>query len=415
MKNIHRTVILSALLMGMLLPGLLGAQDNEPELSGFSRSRMAFQYDDGNLFLNEQMLSLKLDWQADTLDVHADVALTSQDVNSLRTDVNELYINWFGDSFDLRIGLQKILWGKADGVFISDQVSPVDMSAFLTKDIEELRLAVSGISWNYYLGAHQLEAVWLPVFTPSILPDADSIWAVAAPFPIQPEFKEAELPQASLWNAEYFLQYSWLGSLADFQLSGGWFWNDAPIATVVDKTFTPGVGITGITVQPEYYQVGLVAAASSFSLGPFILKGEASYTMNQRYQAALNSSPEGYLEKDTLQYLAGTDISFLGTTVSIQWIQDMILDYESGIQRDELLNTASCIIQRSFLRETIKAEIFSIATLNDADAMIKPQLSWIPGNGFQVNLGSWIFLGDSGKFGQYDDNDGIYLNVAYYF
>ena len=411
--------LIGALVFGFMLNGInLFAQSSDLVASGFTRSRFAFQVDDGSLFINEQILSSTLEWRADSATAHADFSLTAEDGRTVKPDLKELYVDWYGDSFDLRIGKQKILWGKGDGVFITDIVSPKDLSAFLTKDIGELRLGVTGIKLDYFAGSHQLEAVWLPVFTPAILPKPNSLWAVSPSFPVTPTLTPAELPESSLKNAEYFARYSYLGSLFDFQVMGGWMWNDTPIASITNKTMTPGVGITAITIQPEYYQVAVAGLAASLPLGPLVLKTEGSFTWNQRYQESMNPQSTGWVEKNDLQYLFGGDISFVGATLSLQWIQDIVLDHDDTLVRDEILNTMTAILQRSFNRETLRAEIFSVVNIKDLetmDAMIKPQLTWIPGNGFQASLGGWFFLGESGQFGQYTENNGVYLSTAFYF
>lgn len=414
-------LLLTALVVGFMLTSInLVAQDLDLATSGFVRSRFAFQVDDGSLFINEQMLSTAFDWRADTVVAHADFTLALEDNTPVQTDLRELYVDWYGDSFDLRIGKQKILWGKADGVFITDLVSPKDLSSFLTKDIGELRLGVTGIKFDYFAGPHQLEAVWLPLFTPTILPAQGSIWSVSPDFPVSSTMMPATLPESSLKNAEYFARYSYLGSLFDFQLMGGWFWNDTPAIAITDKKFTPdpSPAIASITITPEYYQVSVAGLAASLPLGPLVVKTEGAYTWNQRYQENMSPQAKGWVEKDSLQYLVGGDISFVGITFSLQWIQDIVLDYDDVLQRDEMINSMTAILQRTFNRETIKVELFSVINLTDSDAMIKPQLSWLPGNGFQASLGGWLFLGESGgsgQFAQYSENNGIYLSTAYYF
>ncbi|GAB1457813.1 hypothetical protein MASR2M48_31210 [Spirochaetota bacterium] len=404
----------------LLLGTTLFAQESEPDINGFVRSRVAFQIDDGTLFINEQMLSTALDWQTDSVTAHVDFALSTVGGLSITPELKELYIDWYGDSFNFRIGKQKILWGKADGVFITDLVSPKDLSAFLTKDIGELRLGVSGAKFDIFAGPHQIEAVWLPVFVPAILPAPGSMWAISPSFPVIPTISPAILPEASLANAEYFARYSYLGSLLDVQLMGGWFWNDTPATTITSKTFGPGPSLTAIDIQLEYYQVAVAGLAASLPLGPLVLKGEGSFTWNQRYQAEMSSFTEGWTEKNDIQYLVGADVSFAGATLSLQWIQDIVLEHEPSLFRDSMLNSITAILMRSFNRETIKAELFTVFNITDIasmefDAMIKPQLSWIPGNGLQVSLGGWFFVGDSGQFGNYTDNNALYLSTAYYY
>ncbi|HPX46928.1 MAG TPA: hypothetical protein PK408_01890, partial [Treponemataceae bacterium] len=229
MKRI-RYCFLALTAMLVQFPGLFA--DISADVSGSLRNRFAVQADDGAVFINEQQLFLGLEAETDSAYLYSALSFRIQDSTVVSGDFKELYAGWYGDFFDFRAGLQKILWGKADGVFITDVVSPLDLSSFLTADIDDLRIGVSGAKFDLYQGAHKLEFVWIPVFTPSVMPQSGSIWTVSPAFPVPLTMQAPSIPEASLENSEFFSRYSWLGSLLDVQVMGGWYWNDTPIATV---------------------------------------------------------------------------------------------------------------------------------------------------------------------------------------
>ena len=45
----------------------------------------------------------------------------------------------FEDLLALSLGKQQVVWGKADGVFITDIVSPLNLTEFLLPDFDEIR------------------------------------------------------------------------------------------------------------------------------------------------------------------------------------------------------------------------------------------------------------------------------------
>lgn len=399
----------------MVLSWLAPIHSEELDVTGFGRSRLGFQTDDRALFINDQTLEAAFDWETGETALHALTALTAGDDGEDTFELKELYVQLYGDFVDIRIGMQPVIWGKADGMFITDQVSPKNLTDFLTRDVAELRRAVTGAKADFFKGSHRLELVYLPVFTPTLLPANDSIWYAAKELPVEPTMEEASMPEPSLENAEYFARYSWAGSIADIQVLGGWFWNDTPIPSVVGREITPGVGLTGITIRPEYYRTALAGFAASAPVGPLLLKTEAAANMNQRLSADIGKEPEGWKEKNTIVYMAGAEGSLLGATVSVQAMQDIVLDYEESLSREQLLTTATLAVSRLFLNDTVKSEVFWYAGLNERDSMIKPQLTWMPGNGFQAAAGGWFFLGDEGQFGQYSDNNGVFISASYYF
>ena len=73
------------------------------------------------------------------------------------------------------------------------------------------------------------------------------------------------------------------------------------------------------------------------------------------------------------------------------------------------------LASKNFLRETLRLELFSYIRLNNSDALIRPKITYDLVDGFELLLGANIFVGDSARFGQYDNNDMVYAKVKYSF
>lgn len=388
------------------LASLPAAADDGVAINGYMRTKAGALVDDGSLFLAENTFDLRFSYALGDTAVYANPVLYERDGTVRPVELREAYIDLHGTLLDVRVGKQQIIWGTGDGVFITDIVSPKDMSQFLIPDFEELRLAVTGARLNLHAGTQGLELVWLPWFTPSVSPSATGIWAPAMPFATTPTIQPGSLPAMSLQNGEYFARYSWMGPAADVSLMGGWFWNDTPVFRVV--SFTPP---SSLTVKPEYYQVAAGGYAVSGALGPFILRSEGAFYGNKRFQGSPMVYPEGYAEKNELEYLVGTDFSLAGYNFGLQFIQDIILDHEPALVDDAVRNTATFVVARTCLDDTLTAEVFVYLGLAAPDALIKPKVTWDVADGLEFFAGAYIFLGDSGDFGQYDANDGAYVGA----
>lgn len=399
----------------LLLFGIAHLSADNLSFNGYGRSKAGALLSDGSVFMQENTLDTRISWDTDATLLYANAIFYTDAEQDFHTALRELYLHYYGDYFDLRIGKQQIIWGKSDAVFITDLVSPKDLSRFLVPDFEELRLAATGVRANLYAGNHQLEVVWLPIFTPSIQPSADSLWAPTMPYPVKPTFLPPVLPDLNLSNGEYFVRYGWLGSSVDFSLVGGWFWNDTPSFSVVDKTITPGTGLTAISLRGEYYRTAAAGYGVSATLGPLVLKSEGAFYFDKRYQGDIATYPQGYTSKNALHYLVGTDFSILGTAFGIQFIQEIILDHEAALVDEAFTNTATFLLARSFARETIRLEALAYIGFTAPDALIKPQATWKISDGMEIAVGGWFFLGDSGQFGQYSDNNSIFASAKIYF
>lgn len=75
---------------------------------------------------------------------------------------------WQDSGIDVRIGAQRIVWGVGDGWSPTDRINPFDLEDPTRFD---RRLAVPAALATWHLGESvTLSGVWLPVFTPAVLP-----------------------------------------------------------------------------------------------------------------------------------------------------------------------------------------------------------------------------------------------------
>jgi len=219
---------------------------------------------------------------------------------------------------------------------------------------------------------------------------------------------------ASLENSELFAKFSAMTSLIDFEIMGGYVWDDDPTMHA-RKGVDPNTMQPSITVIPQHHRLSIGGGSFSTTIGAFVLRGEGAYYGGKYFQTADVTTTDGITEKDYLHYLAGLDFNIGDTRISLQFIQQAILDYDDQIANDEFENTATILVSRTFLRETLKMELFSYIGLTNEDALIRPKLTYDFTDGFQLLLGANIFTGTDGRFGQYDDNDMIYFKVKYSF
>ena len=378
---------------------------------GFVRTHLGALTEQGGEY---SVLQNTFDWKLDF--GKGDVALYVNPVfnynalnDNLDITLRQAYMDIYFDNFDLRIGKQQIIWGKADGVFITDIISPRDLSEFILPDFDEIRLGIDAIKFDYYLGNSTFETVWIPTFQSTIIPDKNSIWAPAMPdFPmsVNYDYSNADV-ENKLSESEIALKYSYLGSAIDFELMAAYMWDDNPAMHIYPQSDT-------LIIKPEYHRLPLVGTSFSKAVGGAVVRGETAYYFDKRFSAE-DFSVNGIKEKDYLHYLVGYDHNWFGVNVSFQFIQEYIMDYEEDIRNDEFSNTMTFLASKTFINETLELSLFSYYGINDNDALLRPKLSYDFSDGFNVLLGTDIFIGEEGNFGQYNDNDMVYMKVRYDF
>lgn len=374
--------------------------------------------------INQNTLDLKLKRTDDNVSFFANPYVYQYPNQETLLGLREAYMDVYFNSMDLRIGKQQIIWGKADGMFITDIVSPKDLGEFLLRDFDEIRTGITSLKANYYLGDNTMEMVWVPTFTPTIMPEETSIWSRIPEFPLPITINESqkEIP-GRLENSEGFIKFSGMSSLLDYEIMAGIMWDDDPTLHITPIVTIDNPTPTGLMLSPIHHPLTLAGGSFSSELGGVILRGEGAYYMGKQFSAYNPDQmnlPTRLFEKDYAHYLVGTDFSIGTTRFSTQFIQRAILDYDETIIQEEFDNTMTFLANRTFLQETLTLQLFGYVGLNNEDALIRPSLTYDVADGLEVLVGANVFIRDedsenTGLFGHYDDNDMVYLKVKYSF
>lgn len=387
------------------------------QINGFARNYTGVLLSEGNPYsIIQNTLDLDLVHSRDGIALKANPYMYHYSDSQVEVDLREAYLDVYFDNIDLRIGKQQIIWGKSDGVFITDIVSPKDLREFLLPDFDEIRMGVTAVKADYYSGNHTFEVVWLPVFTATRMPEDESIWQPAMDFPVTPVFDYAQRDvEGSLENSELFAKYSAITPAIDFEIMAGYAWDDDP-ALHIQKTIDPQtMQISGLIVTPQHHRLRIGGGSFSSTIGPFVVRGEGAYYTGKYFNTANPAITDAVVKKDYFHYLLGVDYTLWETNLSAQFIQQSILDYADPIEQDEFDNTATFLARRDFLHETLILELFTYVGLNNNDALIRPRIYYDLADGFEILLGLNLFAGDEGPFGQYSDNNMGYFKVKYSF
>ena len=396
--------IIFTITIAMLLVSAGGAVAQDLSFGGYARNTTGVLLNDDLDFSQVQnTLDFTAEYYGDISEIKAEVFVNQTDTDELEAGVKELYMDIFFDSMDLRIGKQQIIWGKADGVFITDIISPKDLTDFVLPDFDEVRMGVTALKADYFFDAVDLELVWIPMFTPAVMPSDGTIWEVSTPISVS----TFNIPDNTLENSEIFGKMSYMGSVIDIELMGGYMWDDLPAA------YFDGAGISA-----DYHRVAMAGGSFSTDISGFIVRGEGAYYNGKNFTVLAGALPSGVttVEKDFVNYMVGLDYSIAGFTLGTQFIQEIVLDYDDRIMlNDEFKNTMTFVVAKPFLNDTLMVEFFSYVGLTNEDALLRPKVTYDLADGLELVFGADIFLGDEGDFGQYDDNDLVYTKVKYSF
>jgi hypothetical protein len=170
----------------------------------------------------------------------------------------------------LDLGKQFIRWGKADILNPTDRFAPRD---FMEVTDDEF-LAVTGTRARYETGAHSIDVVWVPIFTPSRIPLLGRRWAAPLPqtaVPVPIVERDPAFPDRSQYGARWNV----VGS--GFELSASYFDGFNHLPQFTSDLPNPSAAQPFVALRRSYAPLRSAGADAAVPLPWFTVKGEAAY------------------------------------------------------------------------------------------------------------------------------------------
>ena len=236
----------------------------------------------------------------------------------LFADLREAYVNAYLGPFDFRFGHQIIVWGRADAINPTNNLTPLDLS--IRSPVEDdRRVGNIGARMFVNLTPVRLEGVWMPLYSPVKFP--------AVPFPQYVAEGDPDYPAPELSNG--------LGAgrvhleLSDFEMSGSYLYGYAPFPGLALQDFTVGVDPPEVRVSRTAYNHHVVGFDFSTALGDVLaVRGEAAYRRPLHHESRV------YAPRPDLQYVLGVDRSFGPVSVIAQYLGRYVFDWQRETEPD---------------------------------------------------------------------------------
>jgi hypothetical protein len=426
--------------------------DREPDLLTV-RNRaellLTFDYDRGRIALRPR---LDYDALGETLD----------------GDLREAFIDVYFSRVDLRLGRQQIVWGETDGTFVTDLLSPLDLTEFLAQPFDDLRLGVTAATATWYASDDvRLTGVLVPRRPTTRLPQPGSAWYPLPRrfFEVLPvEITEPAPQDSTLRGAETALRLTYTGfdrtDVAVLWING---FNRLP-AFRKGLAFDPATPRLFVAVTPEYRRRQVVGlTAETLLLDPVVLRAEAafhtSYLFDQPIELPMSLEEIGDLfdlpldlpfdpddftslldpdfrdavergfliEKPFAQSAVGVERVFGRHLFRVQGIGSFVFDWDERVAQDRFEAGLTGFWTAPFRRQTLTAQAFVYYNVGE-DYWLNPSLTYAVQDALNATVGAHVFGGAGGtrdlvgllrepafSFATYDANDFVYLRVAYSF
>ena len=375
--------------------------------------------------------------------------------NEMLLELGELYADYSSSFWGIRIGRQKVVWGKADGIDITNVITPCDLSSFSRMTSDDNLLALDSVRLSFNTDSFTADLYWIPFFTPSRLPFGNSIFGIAKKesslrkyiLPQSVDFSIAALgttltlpvtidsierPEIAIQNGEYAVKLSGYFSALDFSLYGFYGWDDIPFFGYEIKYGQPNLLYPAlpeeILVRGEYKHLAMCGLDMAIPIKEVVLRLEGAAFPFRNFQKSAEKLMEenasglemnSSLERHQVSGLLGLDWMPSNWVITAQYFFNYVFGDVEPLKREKNFeHGATLSISDTLLQETLELSLSAVMNFNDFDSMINPSISYNIVDGLEFSCGAYVFLPGpkaDGEYGKYKDLTSVYIKAQYAF
>lgn len=335
--------------------------------------------------------------RAGPFDAFAEGYVQTDGTGRVEADLVDAWARLSSGSFELRAGRQIVVWGRADRLNPTDNISGRDYTLLVASD-DDQRKGPAMVQLRWGKGNVTLDAMWLPEFRPIVFPLERESPGIA----ILPDERRSASDQ-------FAFKLDSSGGAFDWSLS--WF---RGIDRNRDFTLRPPVPGSLAAIQQTYPDISVFGADAAGIAGRVGWRIEAAYT-------DVDDPASPFVKNDNLWVVGGGDLSFGGGwNINLQYSLRVIFDHDDSralanpIERavaslsaavnnqlDPVQNGFTGRLARRFARDTAEAEVAVIHYVESGDTAIRPRINFSIRDGLRLAVGADLFAGpDLSAFGR---------------
>ena len=319
------------------------------------------------------------------------------------------------DNVDLRIGRQVLTWGTGDMLFINDLFPKDWQSFFIGRDVEYLKAPSDSIRIGFFNDIANIDFAYTPKFTPDRYITGDY---VSYYDPLFRRFngasRDVDANPPSDWFEDDEFAVRLYREVGRFQVAlyGYWGYWKSP----------GGQKLRGVPLtQATFPRLHVYGASIRGPVGKGIFNAEVGY-----YDSVDDSSGDNFFVNNSeFRALVGYEQEIAtNLTGALQVYWERMLDY--GAYRDSLFLIPArdedrlvftLRLTKLLMNQNLVLSWFSYYSPTDGDAYLRPSASYKVTDAWTVELGGNLWFGEKDYtfFGQFENNNNIYLSARYAF
>jgi hypothetical protein len=327
-----------------------------------------------------------------------DARLQGQDLtrgSRVSSDLREAYAQTALGEFDLRVGRQITVWGRADKVNPTDAWSTRDYTLLVPND-EDQRLGVASLQATWNRGPYRVIGLWQPEWRSPVLP-----------IPPLPRGISLQNVAPTHPAGQFGIKLDHSGQGVDWSVSYAHSINRTPDLAI------ESLGLPGASVGLRYRHVEVIGADAAVPVGQYGLRAEIAYT-----KTGNRGGNDPLAQNDNLFAVAGVERTFAGElNVNAQYLYRRTFDLlgpdslaapaiQVLAQQERLLSNqlatnmhgASLRVNYKAWNETLEIELAAAVWFKNGDTAIRPKVTYAFTDRVKSILGGEIYHGPAQSF-----------------
>ena len=332
--------------------------------------------------------------------------------------LREAYVNLYMGNFDVRIGQQIVVWGRADAFNPTNNITPQNF-LIRSSDEDDRRMGNFLIRTSYYWNPFRFQLLWVPQYVPSVIPIPLQLFQL----PLNTYFDNPIHPDSRLKNSTIAAKADL--EISDFSGSISYFRGYMPMPGVtVKEPYTSENFEIFIPIAIKSYRMDVFGADFSTTVSSFGLRGEAAYRHPvddyvPQKEDLIDSTL--YIPNPDFQLVLGLDKSIGDFSIILQYIGRYVFEFTDinytkfvfpqikelenrnrmiASQLDEISHAVFMRPSLSLLHETIDMELLAYYSITTKESLVKPVFSYDLTDDLTVKVGGeWYSGPDNTLFG----------------
>ena len=350
--------------------------------------------------------------------------------------LRELYLDYYSNNLDIRIGKQQVVWGTTVGMKILDIVNPDDQREYVLEDFADSRIALWMLKaeWSPKVNG-TLQFLFIPDFQKNFIAPAGSPFTyravtlgaerLAALEQIGYHVSEDKIqPGRSFENSKIGLR--WLDVINGFEYTLNWLHGyeyssykttvGAPLPRIIESRYA----------QVEYWGASFTKTFTAGLLRGLTTRGEFVYDHGHINGYGTEGKQVGVAKVDmwksafvleryvVTNWLVEFQYIMMGLTREKEKGYRFLLGPTQGTM-DQVETYLTLLVSTDFFHERLKAKTLLVYGDNN-DWRISPRFDFEVTDKINVALGCNLFYGHSdGLNGEFRDNDEVFMEIRYGF